>query len=50
VSAQATVQVPRQRTTQLITLVQRALELSPIWTAQLFTLMQLTSLSMPVLA
>jgi len=50
VSAQATVQVPRQRTTQLVTLVQRVNEPSPISTAQLFTLVQLTSLSVPVSA
>jgi hypothetical protein len=50
VSAQATVHVPRQRTTQLFTLVQRAREPSPISTAQLFTLVQLTSLSIPVSA
>ena len=48
VMEQATVQVPRQRTSQLLTLVQRATEPSPISTAQFSELVQLKSLLTPV--
>jgi hypothetical protein len=48
VMEQKTVQVPRQRTAQLVTLVQRASEPSPISTAQFVELMHLKSLLTPV--